>query len=118
VTVVPTGTLASLTVQPTLEAQIREAQREEENVKEMKDKIRKKKLKGFTLDDQGTVWFGSRICVPAKMELRDLILREAHESAYSIHPGSTKMYQDIKEYFWWAEMKRDVAEYVALSDIC
>lgn len=104
-TMVPTGNLASLTVQPTLETQIREAQQEDEGMKEMKDKIRKKRLKGFTIDDQDTVWFGSRICIPARKELKDLILREAHESAYSIHPGSTKMYQDIKEYFWWAGMK-------------
>lgn len=78
----------------------------------------KKRLKGFTIYDQDTVWFGSRICIPARNELKDLILREAHESAYFIHPGSTKMYQDIKEYFWWAGMKWDVAEYVALYDIC
>ncbi|XP_052152528.1 uncharacterized protein LOC127770762, partial [Oryza glaberrima] len=43
---------------------------------------------------------------------------EAHESAYSLHPGSTKMYQDLKEGYWWPNMKRDVAEYVALCDVC
>uniref|UniRef100_A0A0A9D292 Integrase catalytic domain-containing protein n=1 Tax=Arundo donax TaxID=35708 RepID=A0A0A9D292_ARUDO len=47
-----------------------------------------------------------------------MILREAHDSAYSIHPGSTKMYQDPKDQYWWYEMKREVAEYVALCDIC
>jgi hypothetical protein len=51
-------------------------------------------------------------------EIRELILREAHDSAYSIHPGCTKMYQDIKTHFWWHSMKRDVAEYVALGDTC
>ena len=50
--------------------------------------------------------------------IRDTILREAHESAYSIHPGSTKMYQDIKERFWWVGLKQDVATYVALCDTC
>ena len=42
--------------------------------------------------------------------IRDMILREAHESAYSIHPGSTKMYVDLKQKYWWYGLKRDVAE--------
>ena len=46
------------------------------------------------------------------------ILCEAHESAYSIHPRSTKMYLDLKEKYWWYGLKRDVAEYVALCDTC
>nr|ABA98150.1 retrotransposon protein, putative, Ty3-gypsy subclass [Oryza sativa Japonica Group] len=112
------GVPASLTVQPTLESQIREAQKDDEGIKELIKRIQEKKDTNFSIDDQGTVWCGPRICVPAKKELRDLILKEAHESAYSIHPGSTKMYQDIKAYFWWAGMKRDVTEYVALCDIC
>nr|ABA91203.1 retrotransposon protein, putative, Ty3-gypsy subclass [Oryza sativa Japonica Group] len=117
-TVVQSGVPASLTVQPTLESQIREAQKDDEGIKELIKRIQEKKDTDFSIDDQGTVWCGPRICVPAKKELRNLILKEAHESAYSIHPGSTKMYQDIKAYFWWAGMKRDVAEYVALCDIC
>jgi hypothetical protein len=46
------------------------------------------------------------------------ILREAHDSAYSIHPGSTKMYKDLKTHYWWYGMKRDIAEYVSLCDTC
>jgi hypothetical protein len=45
-------------------------------------------------------------------------MREAHDSAYSIHPSSTKMYKDLKPRYWWYGMKRDVMEYVALCDIC
>jgi hypothetical protein len=45
-----------------------------------------------------------------------LILREAHDSAYSIHPGSTKMYHDLKGRYWWYGMKRVVAEYIVLCD--
>jgi hypothetical protein len=46
------------------------------------------------------------------------ILREAHESAYSIHPGENKMYLDLKATYWGYGMKRDVVEYVALCDTC
>jgi hypothetical protein len=45
-------------------------------------------------------------------------LLEAHDSAYSIYPGSTKMYHDLKSRHWWYGMKRVVAEYVALCDNC
>jgi len=70
------------------------------------------------MDDQGTVWYGKRICVPISKSIKDKILSEAHNSAYSIHPGSTKMYLDLKEKYWWYGLKRDVAEYVAIFDTC
>jgi len=70
------------------------------------------------MDDQGTVWYGRRICVPNSMSIKDKILSKAHNSAYSIHPGSTKMYLDLKEKYWWYGLKRDVAEYVAIFDTC
>ncbi|WVZ58280.1 hypothetical protein U9M48_008563 [Paspalum notatum var. saurae] len=50
--------------------------------------------------------------------IRKLILSEAHDTAYSIHPSSTKVYHDLKERFWWYGMKRAVAEYVAVCDTC
>jgi hypothetical protein len=54
----------------------------------------------FTEDDHGAVWFQKRICVLDVDHLREKILQEAHGSAYSIHPSSTKMYQDLKERYW------------------
>ena len=51
-------------------------------------------------------------------QIQKLILSEAHDTAYSIHPGGTKMYYDLKEKFWWYGMKRAVAEYVATCDTC
>jgi hypothetical protein len=50
--------------------------------------------------------------------LREKILQEAHDSAYSIHPGSPKMYKDLNERYWWYGMKRDVPAHVALCDVC
>jgi hypothetical protein len=70
------------------------------------------------MDDNGILWFEKRLCVPEDQSIRQGILREAHESAYSIHPGSTKMYLDLKQKYWWVGMKRDVAEYVAVCDTC
>ena len=70
------------------------------------------------MDDQGKVWFGKRICVLEVKSIRESILREAHDSAYSIHLGSTKMYLDLRERYWWYRLMRDVAEYVAICNTC
>jgi hypothetical protein len=56
--------------------------------------------------------------VPNIKELKDKLLRKAHESDYSIHPGGNRMYDDLKTTYWLYGMKRDVAEYVALCNTC
>jgi len=107
-----------LEVESTLEQEIRKGQMGDERIKDIAERIVIGKAPGFHMDDQGTVWFGKRICVPEVKSIRESILREAHDSAYSIHPGSTKMYLDLKERYWWYGLKRDVAEHVAICDTC
>ncbi|GKG03801.1 putative reverse transcriptase domain-containing protein, partial [Tanacetum coccineum] len=53
----------------------------------------------------------------AKAE-KDLIMHESHKSKYSIHPGSDKMYQDLKPLYWWPNMKADIATYVSKCLTC
>jgi hypothetical protein len=101
-----------------LEQDIRRGQLEDAKIQEIKEQIKEDKAPGFSVDDQGTLCYKKRICVPDLKEIRESILREAHDSAYSIHPGSTKMYHDLKSRYWWYGMKRVIAEYVALSDNC
>ncbi|WVZ97621.1 hypothetical protein U9M48_043140 [Paspalum notatum var. saurae] len=72
----------------------------------------------FTLDDQGVLWFKGRLVVPKDMQLRKKILDEAHTSMFTMHPGSNKMYQDLKQKFWWTRMKREIAKYVSECDVC
>jgi hypothetical protein len=107
-----------LEVTPTLEQEICKGQLEDEKLKEIAENIVLGKALGFRMDENGTLWFRKRICVPEVKTIREAILREAHESTYSIHPGSTKIYLDLKEKYWWYGLKRDVAEYVALCDTC
>jgi hypothetical protein len=76
------------------------------------------KAADYRLDEQGMLWLKDRICVPQNKEIRDSILKEAHDSRYSIHPGCTKMYKDLKVRFWWEKMREDIAEYVAQCDTC
>ncbi|KAK1611633.1 hypothetical protein QYE76_035306 [Lolium multiflorum] len=72
----------------------------------------------FHRGESGSLWFQKRICVPDIDEIKEVILREAHQTPYSIHPGSTKMYMDLKELFWWNNMKREIAQYVAECHTC
>lgn len=51
-------------------------------------------------------------------DVRQKVLAEAHSSAYSIHLGGTKMYQDLKQHFWWNAMKREITQYVARCLVC
>jgi hypothetical protein len=98
--------------------EIQRDQLEDENVQEIKHNIKEEKSPSFSEDDEGVLCYKGRICVPNVKELKDKILREAHQSAYSIHPEGNKMYHDLKATYWWYGMKRDVVEYVALCDTC
>jgi hypothetical protein len=91
------GFLAHLELQPTLMIQIKEAQKGNESIEGIKHRISTDKVPRFEADEQGVLWYKGRICVPADSELKEVIMKEAHENPYSIHPGGAKMYQDLKE---------------------
>jgi len=76
------------------------------------------KYKCFHLDHKGISWFEDCLVVPKNHELRKRILDEAHLSKFSIHPGSTKMYEDLQQNFWCTRMKKEIAKYVAECDTC
>jgi hypothetical protein len=78
---------------------------EDEKIQEIKHNIKEEKLPGFLEDKEGVLWYKRRTCVHNVKELKDKILREAHESTYSIHPGGNKMYHDLKASYWWYGMK-------------
>jgi hypothetical protein len=108
----------TMEVDSTLEQDIRKGQLEDAKIQEIKEQIKEEKSPGFSVDEPGTLWYKKRLCVPEVKEIRELILHEAYDSAYSIHPGSTKMYHDLKSRYRWYGMKRAIAEYVALCDNC
>ncbi|KAL8103504.1 hypothetical protein AgCh_027915 [Apium graveolens] len=64
-------------------------------------------------DNEGILRFASRVWIPNVAELKEDILRDAYSSKYSIHSGSTKMYHDLEENFWWPNMKKEIAEWVS-----
>nr|GEZ31616.1 putative reverse transcriptase domain-containing protein [Tanacetum cinerariifolium] len=79
------------------------------------DKVRTKKLEPRT---DGTICLIGRSWLPCYGDLRTVIMHESHKSKYSIHPGSDKMYQDMKKLYWWPNMKADIATYVSKCLTC
>jgi hypothetical protein len=108
----------TIELEPTLEQDIRKGQKVDDRINEIRQLIIDGKGKDFREDAEGVVWFKDRLCVPDIKLIREVILMEAHETTYSIHHGSEKMYQDLKKRFWWYGMKREIAEYVAVCDSC
>ncbi|WVZ94108.1 hypothetical protein U9M48_040044 [Paspalum notatum var. saurae] len=110
--------LYSLIIEPTIKDQIIVAQKQDKGMAHIREGLDEKKRACFTLDDQGVLWFKNRLVVPKDMELRKKILDEAHTSMFTMHPGSNKMYQDLKQKFWWTRMKWKIAKYVSECDVC
>lgn len=66
----------------------------------------------FKVDKNGIMKCQDKVWVAYLPELKKRILEESHKSSLSIHPGATKVYQDLKKMFWWPDMKKDVVEFV------
>ena len=95
-----------------------EAQRKEEKIVAIINQIRNGKETEFTVNENGVLYYKDRVCVPDFNDLRKSILEEAHSGSFAIHPGSTKMYRDLKMSLWWSGMKRDVSEFVTKCLVC
>ena len=88
--------MANVIVESTIRDQIIAAQKENKGIAHIKERVRKGKATCFKIDDAGVLWFKNRLVVPKVPELRQSILEEAHTTRLSIHPGSNKMYHDLK----------------------
>jgi len=107
-------TIYAMTFQPELLEKIRRCQ---EEVMSQDDNLTGEEIT-TQKDNEGILRFASRIWIPNVAELKEEIMRDAHNSKYSIHPGSTKMYRDLKENFWWPNMKKEIAEWVSKCYTC
>ena len=107
-----------LTIHFNLPDKIRTAQTEalkEENIEAEGLRGMKKQLEQRS---DGIYYIMERVWIPLFGDLRELVMDEAHKSRYSIHPGSDKMYQDLKVLYWWLNMKAIIATYVSKCLTC
>ena len=109
----PSRVLACTVARSSLLERIRERQFEDPHLCVLRDTVQRGGAKKVTLDDDGVLRLQGRVCVPNVDGIRELILAEAHSSRYSIHPGTAKMYQDLRQHYWWRKMKKDIVVHVA-----
>jgi hypothetical protein len=105
-------------IQSSLLERVRVAQQQDRLLQEAQKRVGDGKSREFTIDENDLVHFRGHLCVPQKSEVKTNILREAHKMPYTVHPGETKMYRDLKQNFWWKRMKVDVSKYVAACEVC
>ncbi|KAA3466611.1 DNA/RNA polymerases superfamily protein [Gossypium australe] len=110
--------LAKLKTKPIFLQQICEAQRCDSELQEKRAQCVSTSDSKYQIRSNDCLMFRDRICVPKNPELIQKILQEAHSGCVSVHPGSTKMYNDLKKSYWWFGMTRDISEFVSKCLIC
>ena len=90
----------------------------DDEVVKWREDIKSGKNKYMKCVEEGVIRMENRIYMPNKEELKREILEEVHCSTYAMHPGSTKMYRNLKEICWWKGMKNDIANYVSKCLTC
>ncbi|XP_058068520.1 uncharacterized protein LOC131217597 [Magnolia sinica] len=108
----PYKVIAHIQAQPLVDRKIIEAQEGDELLKKMRERARNDGKSEWRIGTDRGLWYRSRLCVPNLQGLREEVLNAAHNSKLAMHPGSTKMYQDLKRNYWWDNMKKEIAEYV------
>ena len=110
--------LSQLTTQPILKKMMISAQKNDVKLQKKVQMVRDGDKTDFLVKEAGSLYFQNKLCVPDDKELKKKLLFEAHNTVFTMHPGGNKMYQDLKQHYWWKGMKRDVTEYVSKCLIC
>jgi len=84
----------------------------------IKIEVLEEKALGFVIHEDGMLRLQNRVCIPAMKELKSKILDEGHNTPHFIHPGGNKLYKDLKQTFWWSNMKQEVVDYVVKCLTC
>ena len=90
----------------------------DEKLIQIREMVLQGEAKEAKIDEEGVLRIKGRVCVPRVDDFIHTILREAHCLRYSIHPGATKIYRDLKLHFWWSRMKRDITDFIAQCPNC
>ncbi|KAL6313607.1 hypothetical protein AAG906_006976 [Vitis piasezkii] len=103
--------VANFRVQPDLVGRIKTLPKNDMQLVQLMEEVKRGSKSDFVLSDDGILRFGTRLCVPNNGDIRRELLEEAHCSKFAIHPGRTKMYKDLKQNYWWLGMKRDITRF-------
>ena len=109
---------STLTISSDFLDSVRERQLLDASLNRVREQLGSDEVRDFALGNDGILRFQGRICVPTDAEVKKLILEERHKSRLSLHPSMNKMYQDLKDTFWWQGMKKDVALFVSACLTC
>ena len=96
--------LVQLRVIPYLKMMIRDAQKNDVKLQEVVQLVKNGDKADYFIDENGGLFYKSRLCVPNDMELKKKLMYESHNTVFTMHPEGNKMYQDLKEYYWWRGM--------------
>ena len=110
--------VVELIARPDLLNRVLEAQKNDEKISVIVSQIGEGKGTEFSMKEDGSLYYNDRVCVTNDSELKKVILEEAYSGSFAMHPGSIKMYQDLKVSYWWFGMKRDVSEFVTKCMVC
>ncbi|KAL0537321.1 hypothetical protein IC582_026298 [Cucumis melo] len=110
--------LAQLIIQPTLRQRIIVAQLNDPYLVEKHLLVEAEQGEDFSISSDDGLTFDGRLCVPEDSVVKIELLTEAHSSPFTMHPRSTKMYQDLRRAYWWRNMKREVADFVSRCLVC
>jgi len=104
------STLHAMEVQLTLIEEIPVAQTTDPQLEKIREEILVGKAPGFVIHEDGIIRFHNRVCVLLVAELKKKILDEGHNSSHLVHLGGNKLYKDLKQMFWWSNMKQEVVD--------
>ena len=107
--------MSSLVIEPDLYNRMKFAHKCDSNILRIKQYVASGKPSSFTIGDDGTLYFKGRLVVPKNrpnLNYVPHVMKEAHDTPLS------KMYEDIRQRYWWSGMKQDIARYVDECDVC
>ena len=95
-----------------------DAQKNDVKLQQMVQLVRNRDKTDYSIEEDGGFYYKNILCVPNVQELKKKLMYESHNTVFTMHPGGNKMYQDLKQYYWWRGMKKDIAEYVSKCLTC
>ena len=110
--------LRNIVVNSTLLERIKEAQEKDTEVQKWVERVKKGENSDFNLGMNGILRFQNRIVVPKDEEFKREILEETHRSKFTVQPGGNKIYQELRNLYWWESMKKEIAQFVQTCLVC